>query len=373
MYYKSIYFIYILLLFPTLIFSQTRVYKSSDENIEVKKIVSNLGVIWGMSFILEDKILFTLKSGKIGVLNTENKEIKYLFDVPDVWDFGQGGLLDVQKSPNFKEDNLLFFTYVKDINDKATTVLSSAKFQNDKLLDWKDLFVSKAFSDTNIHFGSRITFDEEGHLFFSIGDRGVRENSQNLSNHAGKIIRLNLDGSIPKDNPFINQKDALPEIYSYGHRNPQGLFYDKKSKKLYSSEHGPRGGDEINIIGKAKNYGWPIISYGKEYWNNSPVGESTSKKGMEQPIKYYDPSIAPSSLIVYEGEVFKNWKGNLFLGALKLQHLNRIVLDKDNKVIKEERLLEELNERIRNVIQSNKGEIYISTDSGNIYMLSSKP
>ena len=367
------YFIYLVLLLPILVFSQTWVYKSDEANIEVKKITSNLGVVWGMDFILEDKLLFTLKSGKIGVLDTKTKEVKYLFDVPNVWDYGQAGLLDVQKSPNFKEDNKLFFTYVKQINGEATTVLSSAKFQNDKLLDWKELFISKAFSDTNIHFGSRITFDENGHLFFSIGDRGVRQNSQDLSNHAGTIIRLKLDGSIPNDNPFINQKNALPEIYSYGHRNPQGLFYDKKSKKLYSSEHGPRGGDEINIIEKGKNYGWPIISYGKEYWNNFPVGESTFKKGMEQPIKYYDPSIAPSSLIVYEGEVFKNWKGNLFLGALKLQHLNRIVLDKDNKVIKEERLLEELNERIRNVIQSNNGEIYISTDSGNIYMLSLKP
>ena len=247
-----------------------------------------------------------------------------------------------------------------------------AKLQNNKLINWNDLFISQAFSDTSRHFGSRITFDEEGHLYFSIGDRGVRENSQNLSNHAGSIIRLNLDGSIPSDNPFINKKDALPEIYTYGHRNPQGLFYDKTSKNLWSIEHGPRGGDEINLIEKGKNYGWPIISYGKEYWNDFAVGESTAKEGMQQPIKYYIPSIAPSSLMVYNGDLFKKYKGNIFSGALKLTHLNRIVLDKSNNVIKEERLLENLNERIRNVIQSSDGKIYVSSDSGNIYMLSTK-
>lgn len=366
------YFIYLVLLLPSLIFSQIIDYKSEDENIFVEKIASNLGVVWGMTFIEDNKLLFTVKSGKIGILDIKTKKVKYFSNTPKIVSLGQGGLLDVQKSPNFSKDNQLFFTYVKEIKGSSTTVLASAKLQNNALINWKYLFISQSFSDTTRHFGSRIAFDEKGHIFFSIGDRGVRENSQDLSNHAGTIIRLNLDGSIPFDNPFINKKDALPQIYSYGHRNPQGLFYDKKNKKLFSSEHGPRGGDEINIIEKGKNYGWPIISYGKEYWNNFPVGESTFKEGMQQPIKYYVPSIAPSSLIVYDGEMFKNWKGNLFLGALKLKHLNRIVLNKDNKVIKEERLLENLEERIRNVIQSSTGVLYISTDSGNIYTLRAK-
>lgn len=363
------YFIYLVLLLPSLIFSQIIEYESDDENILVEKVASNLGVVWGMTFISEDRLLFTVKTGKIGVLDIKTKKIKYL-TMPLTLDYsGQGGLLDVQKSPNFERDNLLFFTYVKSIKGNSTTILASAEFSNDRLINWKDLFISNAFSDTTRHFGSRITFDNKGHLFFSIGDRGVRENSQNLLNHAGTIIRLNLDGTIPSDNPFVNDKNALPQIYSYGHRNPQGIFWDEKSERLFSSEHGPRGGDEINLVEKGKNYGWPIISYGKEYWNNSMVGESTFKEGMEQPIKYYVPSIAPSSLIVYNGELFKNWKGNLFLGALKLKHLNRIVLDENNKVVKEERLFEELEERIRNVIQSSSGKLVISTDSGNIYYL----
>lgn len=368
-------FIYLFIILPVLLFSQTIQFKSEDTNITVEKIASNLGVVWGMTFISDNELLFTVKTGKIALLNIKTKEIKNISNISNTQNLnytGQGGLLDVQKSPNFSKDNELFFTYVKEIKGKSTTVLAKAKLQNNKLINWNDLFISQAFSDTSRHFGSRITFDEEGHLYFSIGDRGVRENSQNLSNHAGSIIRLNLDGSIPSDNPFINKKDALPEIYTYGHRNPQGLFYDKTSKNLWSIEHGPRGGDEINLIEKGKNYGWPIISYGKEYWNDFAVGESTAKEGMQQPIKYYIPSIAPSSLMVYNGDLFKKYKGNIFSGALKLTHLNRIVLDKSNNVIKEERLLENLNERIRNVIQSSDGKIYISSDSGNIYMLSTK-
>lgn len=364
-------FIYALFfLVPTLSFSQIILSFSSEEmNIKLEKIVSNLGVVWGMTFVSNEKILFTQKSGEIGILNLSTKKIKYLKNTPNVLYEGQGGLMDVQVSPNFLKDNLVFFTYVKKLGESGVTTLAKAKFINDNLTNWEDILISKSKSDNSRHFGSRITFDEKGHLFFSIGDRGFRPNGQDLKTHSGSIIRLNLDGSIPKDNPFVNEKEKLSEIYSYGHRNPQGLFYDSTSKNLWSIEHGPRGGDEINLIKKGLNYGWPIISYGKEYWNPFPVGEGTHKKGMEQPVKYYIPSIAPSSLIVYKGEMFPKWNGNILSGALKLRHLNRVVLNKKREVIKEERLLEELAERIRNVIESKKGELIISTDSGNIYKI----
>lgn len=226
------YFIYLVLLLPSLIFSQIIEYESDDENILVEKIVSNLGVVWGMTFVSEDRLLFTVRTGKIGILDIKTKKIKYL-TMPLTLDYsGQGGLLDVQKSPNFERDNLLFFTYVKSLKGSSTTILASAEFLNDRLINWKDLFISSAFSDTTRHFGSRITFDNKGHLFISIGDRGVRENSQNLENHAGTIIRLNFDGTIPSDNPFVNDKNALPQIYSYGHRNPQGIFWDEKSENF---------------------------------------------------------------------------------------------------------------------------------------------
>jgi len=336
-------------------------------NTTVTKISSNQGIVWGMVFIDENNLLLSHKDGRISLLNLQSKEIKNIENVPKVLNKGQGGLLDIQK-----KDEWIYLTYVKSVKGEGATTLARAKLENNKLINFTDLLVTKSISSASHHFGSRITFDDTGHLYISIGDRGTRDNAQNLKTHAGSIIRLNLDGSIPKDNPFVNDANALPEIYSYGHRNPQGLFYDTNSKKLYSNEHGPRGGDEINIIEKGANYGWPIVSQGKEYWNLMYVGEYRSKKEYIDGIKVYIPSIAPSSLISYSGKKYKNLKGNLFSGALKLQHLNQIILDKNDKVIKENRLLEDLHERIRNVIESPNGEIYISTDSGNIYLVDFK-
>ncbi len=360
----------IVLLFPIIGFSETILkFSSEGMNMKLEKVASNLGVVWGMSFISKNRLVFTLKRGKIGILNLDTKKINYLKNTPKILYNGQGGLLDVQASPSFKSDKLLFFTYVKKVAGEGVTVLAQAKLLDNNLKNWKELLVTKSATDTSRHFGSRITFDEKGHIFFSVGDRGYRPNGQNLKTHAGSILRLNSDGTIPNDNPFIYKKDRLSEIYSYGHRNPQGVFFDKKTKQLWIIEHGPRGGDEINLIKKGANYGWPIISYGKEYWNPLHVGEGTHKKGMEQPVKYYVPSIAPSSLIVYRGKNFPKWNGNLLSGALKLRHLNRIVLDENNKFVKEERLLKGLGERIRNVIESPTGYLFISTDNGNIYSI----
>ena len=219
------------------------------------------------------------------------------------------------------------------------------------------------------HFGSRITFDKKNHIYFSIGDSSKRLEAQDLSSYLGSILRLNMDGSVPQSNPFYFKKKALGGIYSYGHRNPQGLFFDKKRNILFSNEHGPRGGDEINIIKKGKNYGWPIVSYGKEYTSFSYVGKYRQKEGMENAIKVYTPSIAPSSLLVYSGNKFKEWEGNLFSTSLKLKHINRIVLNKKLEVIKEEKLFNHLNQRIRNIIEDEEGNIYFSTDKGNIYKI----
>jgi len=241
-----------------------------------------------------------------------------------------------------------------------------------QLSQWQDLLVTRSASRTGRHFGSRIAFDSQGHVFFGIGDRGERDNGQDLNTHAATIIRLNLDGSIPKDNPFAGQAGKLAEIWSYGHRNPQGMAFDIDTKRLWAIEHGPRGGDELNLIEKGKNYGWPVISYGKEYWGPISVGEGTHKAGMEQPIKYYVPSIAPSSLLLYKGDAFPKWRGNLFAGALVLTHLNRIIIDVKGTATGEERLLEALNERIRNVIADEQGRLIIATDSGKILRIEPK-
>ena len=340
---------------------------------KVETISERLGVTWGMVFLNPDKIFFTERAGKIGILVPSSGEIIYLQGGPKVRASGQGGLLDVAVGPGYKVDDWIYFTYSKPSKDKgqvrSATTLARAILKGNQLVKLEDVLVTKSVSNSDYHFGSRITFDGKGYLFFSIGDRGHRPNAQDLNTHSGSILRLKMDGSVPDNNPFVNQNDALPEIWSYGHRNPQGLFYDMQKKLLWSIEHGPRGGDEINLINPGLNYGWPVISYGKEYYSPAQVGESTHKEGMEQPVKYYIPSIAPGSLIVYSGKAFPNWKGNLFSGALAKRHLNRVEINLDGKAVNEERLLEKLWERIRAIVESPEGWIYLSTDTGKILRL----
>jgi glucose/arabinose dehydrogenase len=277
-------------------------------------------------------------------------------------------LLDIAIGPPGSE-GWIYFTYSKAANSEATTALARARLDGERLVDWQDLLVTDAATGTRRHFGSRIAFDDQGHVFFGVGDRGVRDNAQNTGNHAGSIMRLDLDGSVPADNPFVGDAKVRDEIWSFGHRNPQGLLFDSPTQRLWEIEHGPRGGDEINLILEGRNYGWPVVSHGKEYWGPLAVGEATSKPGMEDPRKVYIPSIAPGSLLLYRGEAFPEWRGDLFSGALKLQHLNRISLSADGQAIAEERLLEDLGERIRALAESPEGWIYFSTDSGRIMRL----
>jgi len=345
-------------------------YKNNNVSFKLDELAKDLNVIWGMAFLEKNRLMFTQKSGQISILDLQTKATVNITGAPEILYEGQGGLLDVAVPLDYTKEGWIYFTYVKNQNNRGATTLARARLDKNQLVQWQDLLVSKSDTQTSRHFGSRISFDEQGHVYFSIGDRGIRNNAQDLSNHAGSILRLNLDGTVPFDNPYVHNKKVLNEIYSYGHRNPQGLFYDKLHKRLWSIEHGPRGGDEINLIFKGKNYGWPVISYGKEYYSPFAVGEGTHKIGMQQPHKVYIPSIAPSGMMVYSGKAFPQWESNIFSGALKLKHLNKIELDKNAKVIKEERLLENINERIRCVIEDSQGLIYISTDSGKILKIS---
>ncbi len=336
---------------------------------QLKQLASGLGVPWGMTFISANEILFTERQGRAGILNVVTGKIKPVSGLPAVFVKGQGGLLDVAVPADYQQQGWIYFTYSKNVNGQGATTLARARLKNDKLQQWTDLLVTRSTTSKGHHFGSRIAFDDQGYVYFGVGDRGVRPNGQDLTTHAGSILRLKRDGQVPSDNPFVKNTNALPEIWSYGHRNPQGLFWDNIHKRLWEIEHGPRGGDEINLIEKGKNYGWPVISYGQEYWGPVAVGESTHKQGMMQPVKYYVPSIAPGSLLVYSGDAFPEWKGNLLAGALKLQHLNRITLDENGKAQDEDRLLEDLGERIRALTQSPEGWIYLSTDSGKIFVV----
>ena len=343
------------------------------QNFKLQQLASGLAVPWGLSVISSNELLFTERHGKAGVLNIDTGAITSLTGLPAVYAEGQGGLLDVALAPDFKSGDWIYFTYSKAVQGRGATTLARAKLNGHQLQQWHDLIVTQSATDTSRHFGSRIAFDDQGYIYFGIGDRGVRPNGQNLKTHAGSILRLHRDGTLPKDNPFTDTLDVMPEIWSYGHRNPQGLAWDNTHKRLWEIEHGPRGGDEINLIQKGANYGWPVISFGKEYWGPIAVGEGTEKPGMQQPFKVYIPSIAPGSLLVYQGDAFPEWKGALMSGALKLRHINIVKLNDKGRVASEQRILEHLDERIRALAQDRNGFIYFSTDSGKIWVIKPKP
>lgn len=369
----------VIILLAFILFSSMALTESNPApSWKLELVASDFSIPWAMAFVSSNQLLITERSGSLKLLDVPSGQVQQVKGVPKVFANGQGGLLDVAVPSNYKSQGWIYMTYSKPIGAKediAVTTLARAKLKGNRLVEFKDLLVTQSVSDTSRHFGSRIAFNidkenpEKSTLFFTVGDRGVRPNGQDLSNHAGTVIRLYLDGTVPEDNPLVGRKGALPEIWSYGHRNPQGIVFDGKTNRLWLIEHGPRGGDEINLIKRGANYGWPIVSHGKEYWGPFAVGEGTEKPGMESPKKVYIPSIAPGSLLLYSGNVFPQWQGDLFSGALKLTHLNRIFLNKQGSVVGEERLLEEKAERIRALQQSTEGWIYLSTDSGNIYRL----
>lgn len=326
------------------------------EAYEVEKVASGLTLPWAMTFVDSETLLVNSRLGASTLINLATGREQVVAGLPEIWAQGQGGLLDVVQGPN----DWLYFTYSKPNGPEAATTLARAKLDGAELVQWHDLLVTDSMSTSGQHFGSRIAIVGE-HVYFTIGDRGDRDNGQNTANHAASIVRLNVDGSVPADNPFVGEPAIRDEIYSYGHRNPQGIDYDPVTKTLWSIEHGPRGGDEINIIRPGANYGWPVVSWGKEYWGPFNVGEPESTPGYEDPEKIYVPSIAPSSLVVYRGEAFPNWQGSLFAAALVQQHLNHVVGDE------EYRLFEAFNERMRALTVDDVGRLLIATDNGNIY------
>lgn len=322
---------------------------------EVKLTAKLKNIVWAIEFIDADNILATLKTGEIAFVNIKTNKIKYQKFPLELNDDAQGGLLDVALDPDFVKNKMVYFTYSKVVaKDKYATSIAKGIYEKDKVKDIKDIFVPNYTSKTPAHYGSRITFDDQGFLYFSVGDRyHHRDLAQDTSKEIGKILRINKDGSIPSDNPFKNA------VWSYGHRNPQGLKWIEKNKTLLAIEHGPRGGDEINIIAKGKNYGWPRVSHGMEYDKEKAVGVK-HLEDMVDPIKVYVPSIAPCGFDI---------KGNkLYIGALALTHLNVVEMDKNLTPVSEKRLLEKKEWRIRDVKVFNDN-VYFSNDDGEIYQL----
>ncbi len=344
-----------------------KTYPSGSVPFSVEILAEDLGVVWGMVFISDTEMLFTEREGNVKKLNIQTGKVVSVSGAPEVYARGQGGLLDVTLHPHFSENKKIYISYSKEVNDKQTTAVAEALLKEDKLTQLKDIFTVLPAVSASRHFGSRLVFDQKGFLYVTVGDRTERHFAQKLDNHFGKILRLKPDGKAPTDNPFVSVEGAKPEIWSFGHRNPQGLFIHPETGRIWSQEHGPRGGDEINLIQRGKNYGWPVITYGREYWGPA-IGEGVKKQGMEQPIKYYVPSIAPSGLMIYSGKIFKNWKHSFFSGALVLTHLNRVEIE-NQKAQKEERLLSDLEFKVRNVIEGPAGYIYVSVDAGKILKL----
>jgi glucose/arabinose dehydrogenase len=330
-------------------------------------VVDGIDIPWGMDFISENEILVTEKKGTLyRVTNGEKAEVSGL---PEIYKRGQGGLLDVALHPDYKNNKIIFFTAGVHIegDEGGNTALYCGELNENSLSNVKLLYKGNPNTKKGQHWGSRIVFDNKGHLFFGIGDRGNRDaNPQDLNRDGGKIYRLNLDGSIPEDNPFADQEGALKAVYSYGHRNPQGMTVHPETGEIWENEHGPKGGDEINIIQKGKNYGWPVITYGINYSGTS-ITDKTSMPGMEQPFYYWVPSIAPSGMAFSSSNVYKRWKGNLFVGSLKFKYLERLVI-KRGKVVKREKILNDVG-RVRNVKEGPDGYLYLGVEGKGILKL----
>ncbi len=337
-------------------------FKSSAGDLKVETVVGGLSHPWALAFLPDGRMLVTEKSGRLRIATPDGKLTPPLGGVPKVAASGQGGLHDVIADRNFAQNKTIYFCFAEPASGGARTSMARATLGEGKLDDVKVIFQQDGPLSSGNHFGCRIAQTSDGNLFLTQGDHFTyRDDAQNLANHIGKIVRIAPDGSVPKDNPFVGRNDARPEIWSYGHRNSQGAAIHPATGKLWMHEHGPQGGDEVNIPEKGKNYGWPVIGYGVNY-GGGKIHESTSKSGMEQPAKYWVPSIAPSGMAFYQGDLFPAWKGNLFVGALKEQMLVRLTLDGD-KVTGEERLLKGIRERIRDVRAGPDGAIYLVTDN----------
>lgn len=341
-----------------------------SEIIKLKLVVEELDKPWGLAILPNGDKLITERSGELLFVNELNDK-KIVKGLPKIWSNGQGGLLDVILHPNFNENNIIYCSYSKPKNDNenyaATAVfkarLNTSNFQLEAL---EDIFIGLPYHNTTRHFGSRMVFDNDGYLFISVGDRGSRDVfPQSLENANGKIHRINEDGTIPNSNPFYNTPNAVKSIYSYGHRNPQGLVYDAEQNLIWTNEHGPRGGDEINLVEAGKNYGWPIVSFGINY-TGTVFTELTTKKGMEDPDWYWVPSIAPCGMAFINSEKYPQWQGDMLHGSLKFDYVMWTDLQ-DGKIIKEEPLFENIG-RVRNVIEAADGFIYVAVENpGRIY------
>ncbi|MEQ9103196.1 MAG: PQQ-dependent sugar dehydrogenase [Rhodothermales bacterium] len=339
--------------------------RTGDEIFIVEPVVGGLEHVWAMAFLPNGDMLVTERPGRLRVVRDGAVDAEPVSGVPAVHAQGQGGLLDVILHPDFASNSIIYLSYSKPVGDNSTTAVARARYEDGALLDVEDIFVAQ--SEGRGHYGSRLAFDAAGYLFITVGDRQAPPRgdlsahpAQQLTDHHGTVIRLHDDGRIPQDNPFVGQANALPEIWSWGHRNAQGLAVHPVTDQVWLNEHGPQGGDELNLVQPAQNYGWPVIGYGVNY-GGSELHDTTQKEGMTQPVYYWVPSIATSGLLIYTGEAFPEWDGNFFVGGLAGQQLARLTMD-GQEVVSEETLLKDIG-RVRDVRQGPEGYVYVALDS----------
>jgi glucose/arabinose dehydrogenase len=352
-------------------YASDEIIKTDLYKVRVVTVAGGLEHPWGLTFIPGSRMLVTERPGRLRFVDNNGNVSSPLDGVPVVFSGGQGGLLDLVLDPDFGNNQWIYLSYAEPGRGGSGTAVGRGRLGENGLADFTVLFRQVPKVNSRVHFGSRLVFSRDGNLFITLGERGERDRAQDLSIHRGQVVRIRPDGTVPEDNPYVEQPGYRAETWSHGHRNPQGAALHPETGKLWTVEHGARGGDEINIPLKGRNYGWPVISYGRHY-SGLKIGEGTRKEGMEEPVYYWDPSIAPSGMAFVTSDRFPAWKGSLLVGALRGQMLVRLDLDGE-KVVKEERMLQELGERIRDVRQGPDGYIYLLTDSSNGRILRLEP
>jgi glucose/arabinose dehydrogenase len=347
-------------------------FPSSAGPLNIATVASGLEHPWSLAFLPDDRMLVTERPGRLRVISKDGKLSEPLKNVPNVYDEGQGGLLDVILDPKFPANRIIYFSFAEEMEGKAGTAVARARLGEDALSDVEVIFRQQPKVKGSNHWGSRLVFGRDGNLFVTLGERfDYAKDAQDITTHMGKVVRITPDGKAPADNPFVGRKEALPEIWSLGHRNMQGGALHPETGQLWTAEHGPRGGDEINLDEAGKNYGWPKVSYGSHY-TGIPIPDSHAEKGFTEPRHYWNPSVSPSGMVFYTGDRFPQWKGDLFTGGLSGMTMIHLTV-KDNRIVKEERLLQTLNARIRDVRQGPDGYLYLLTDSGNGKILRVEP
>ncbi|HAG72859.1 MAG TPA: hypothetical protein DCL66_11715 [Gammaproteobacteria bacterium] len=355
--------------------AQSSEYRSMLHDFEITPVAEGLEVPWSMAWLPNGDMLITERPGRLRIVRNGTLLAASVEGTPEVLHEGQGGLFDVVPHPDYASNKFVYLSFAKPVGDGSTTAVVRGKLENDRISDLETIYQADS-EGRNGHYGARMAFDAEGYLFISTGDRQAppagdlaAHQAQDLSNHAGTIVRLHDDGRVPSDNPFIGRRDALPEIYSYGHRNPQSLAVHPVTGDVWAGEHGPQGGDELNIVAPGVNFGWPVVGFGVNYGPGRPIHALQQQAGMEGPKHYWVPSIATSGLMIYSGDLFPNWKGDIFVGGLRGQLLARVDISDDGKsAVMDESLMVGIG-RVRDVRQGPEGAIYVATENKGVLKL----